>query len=137
MAAQNGIDLLLKIDMNGAGLFETVAGLRSTRMSFNTEPVDVTTIQSTNGWRELLGGAGVKTATISGGGVFKDDGTDERVREIFFDAQIVNFQVVVPDFGIIEGPFEVTGFEYAGTYNGEVTFELSLASAGVLDFSAI
>ena len=31
MTAQNGKDLLIKIDMNGAGLFETVAGLRATR----------------------------------------------------------------------------------------------------------
>ena len=66
MAAQNGKDLLVKVDMNGAGLFETVAGLRATRVSFNTESVDITSAESTGGWRELLAGAGVKTASISG-----------------------------------------------------------------------
>lgn len=33
MAAQNGKDLLIKLDMNGAGQFETIAGLRATRIS--------------------------------------------------------------------------------------------------------
>ena len=66
MAAQNGKDLLVKIDMTGDGLFETAAGLRATRLSLNAETVDVTSLDSTGGWRELLGGAGVKTAAISG-----------------------------------------------------------------------
>ena len=45
--------------------------------------------------------------------------------------------MIIPDFGIVEGPFQITAIEYAGTYNGEATYELSLASAGVLTFTAI
>lgn len=137
MAAQSGKDLLLKIDMNGTGTFETIAGLRATRISFNAETVDVTSLESQGGWRELLAGAGVKSAAISGSGVFKDAGTDERVRAIFFDGQMPDFQVIVPDFGIIEGPFQITAIEYAGSHNGEATYELNLASAGRLTFTAI
>jgi len=136
MVAQNGKDLLIKIDMTGAGLFETVAGLRATRISFNTETVDVTSLESTGGWRELLSGGGVKTAAISGSGVFKDATTDERARQIFFDGETPNFQVIVPDFGIMEGPFQISSIEYAGSHNGEATYELSLASAGELTFTA-
>ena len=33
MAAQNGKDLLIKVDVSGT--FETLAGLRATRISFN------------------------------------------------------------------------------------------------------
>ena len=84
MAAQNGKDLLIKVDLSGAGQFETMAGLRSTRIAFNAETVDVTSLESEGGWRELLGGAGVRSASLSGGGVFKDDATDERARQIFF-----------------------------------------------------
>ncbi|MBT8474381.1 MAG: phage major tail protein, TP901-1 family, partial [Alphaproteobacteria bacterium] len=72
MAAQNGKDLLIKLDLTGGGQFETIAGLRATRVSFNAESVDVTSLESQGGWRELLGGAGVKSAAISGSGVFKD-----------------------------------------------------------------
>lgn len=137
MAAQNGKDLLVKIDMTGDGLFETAAGLRATRISLNAETVDVTSLDSTGGWRELLGGAGVKTAAISGSGVFKDDATDERARQIFFDGETPDFQVIVPGFGTLEGAFQITSIEYAGSHNGEATYELSLASAGALTFVAL
>jgi TP901-1 family phage major tail protein len=137
MAAQNGKDLLVKIDMTGGGSFQTVAGLRATRLSLNAEPVDVTSLESTGGWRELLGGAGMKTAAISGSGVFKDADTDERARQIFFDGETPEFQVIVPDFGTIEGRFQITGIEYAGSHNGEATYEMSLASAGPLTFVAL
>ena len=136
MTAQNGKDLLIKVDMTGDGLFETAAGLRATRISFNAETVDVTSLESTGGWREVLGGAGVKSASISGSGVFKDADTDERVRTIFFDGETPGFQVIVPDFGTIEGPFLVSSVEYAGNHNGEATYELSLTSAGEITFVA-
>ncbi len=136
MVAQSGKDLLVKIDMTGDGLFETAAGLRATRLSLNAETVDVTSLESTGGWRELLSGAGVKTAAISGSGVFKDATTDERARQIFFDGETPDFQVIVPDFGIMEGPFQISSIEYAGTHNGEATYEISLASAGELTFTA-
>lgn len=135
MTAQNGKDLLIKIDMTGDGQFDTAAGLRATRISFNAETVDVTSLESTGGWREVLGSAGVKSASISGSGVFKDAATDERVREIFFDGETPDFQVLVPDFGTIEGPFIVSSIEYAGTYNGEATYEMALSSAGQITFT--
>ncbi len=137
MAVQNGKDLLVKIDLTGSGDFQTVAGLRATRISFNAESVDVTSLESAGGWRELLGGAGVKSAAISGSGIFRDEASDERARQIFFNGEIPAFQVVIPDFGIIEGPFQVTAIEYAGSHDGEATYELSLASAGLLTFTAV
>lgn len=137
MGAQNGKDLLIKLDLTGAGQFETVAGLRATRISFNAESVDVTSLESQGGWRELLSGAGVKSASISGSGVFRDADTDERARAIFFGGETPDFQVIVPDFGIVQGPFQVTALEYAGSHDGEATYELSLASAGLLTFTAL
>ncbi len=137
MVAQNGKDLLVKIDMTGDGSFETVAGLRATRISFNAESVDVTSLESKGGWRELLGGAGVKTCAISGSGVFKDADSDERARQIFFDGETPDFQVIIPDFGTVQGAFQITSVEYSGTYNGEATYELAMASAGAITFTAV
>ncbi|MDZ7710974.1 MAG: phage major tail protein, TP901-1 family [Roseovarius sp.] len=137
MAVQNGKDLLIKVDLNGSGNFQTVAGLRATRVSFNAESVDVTSLESAGGWRELLAGAGVKSASISGSGIFRDAASDARMRQIFFDGEMPDFQVVIPDFGTIEGPFQVTGIEYGGTHDGEATYEMSLASAGRLTFVAL
>ena len=50
--------------------------------------------------------------------------------------KLLIFQVIIPDFGTVEGAFQVTGIDYAGTHNGEATYELSLASAGALSFTA-
>ena len=137
MAVQNGKDLLIKVDLTGDGQFQTIAGLRATRLSFNAEAVDVTSLESTGGWRELAAGAGVKSASISGSGVFRDANTDARARQIFFDAEMPDFQVVVPDFGVVEGAFQITALEYAGSHNGEATYEITLASAGELTFTAL
>jgi TP901-1 family phage major tail protein len=137
MAVQNGKDLLIKVDMVGNGTFETLAGLRATRLALNTETVDVSSLDSTGGWRELLAGAGTKTAAITGNGVFRDANTDLRARQIFFDAEMPRFQVIIPDFGVIEGKFQITALDYAGSYNGEATYEVSLASAGPITFLAL
>lgn len=137
MVAQRGKDMLIKLDVSGSGEFVTVAGLRATRISFNAETVDVTTLDSGGGWRELLTGAGVKSAAISGSGIFKDASTDERARQVFFDGDTPAWQVIVPDFGIVEGTFQLTSIEYAGDYNGEATYEMSMASAGALGFTAL
>ncbi|MFV0292844.1 MAG: phage major tail protein, TP901-1 family [Paracoccus sp. (in: a-proteobacteria)] len=134
MAVQNGRDLLIKMDMTGAGEFETVAGLRATRISFNAETVDVTSLESEGRWRELLGGAGVRSASISGSGVFRDAATDGRARQVFFDGEVPDCQVIIPDFGVIEGPFQLTSLEYSGSHDGEATYEIALASAGALNF---
>ncbi|AZB55729.1 phage major tail protein, TP901-1 family [Cereibacter sphaeroides] len=136
MSVQNGRDLLVKVDLTGSGGFETMAGLRATRIGFNAETVDVTSLESQGGWRELLAGAGVKSASITGSGVFRDAATDERARALFFAGEAPRFQVVIPSFGTVEGPFVISAIEYAGTHDGEATYEMTLASAGKLTFTA-
>ena len=135
MAAQKGKDLLLKIE--DGGVYKTVAGLRASRISFNAETVDVTNAASSNRWRELLAGAGVRAASLSGSGVFLDDESDELMRSAFFSGSAPVFQAVIPDFGIVEGAFQITSLEYSGQHDGEAVFEVSLASAGALSFTAI
>ncbi|MBB3809576.1 phage major tail protein, TP901-1 family [Pseudochelatococcus contaminans] len=136
MGAQKGKDLLLKV-RQGTGAFVTVAGLRARQIAFNAETVDVTHAESAGRWRELLAGAGVRRAGVTGSGVFKDETSDELVRQSFFDGAILTWQVIMPDFGRVEGPFQVTTLEYRGDHAGEVTFDLSLESAGQLTFTAI
>lgn len=135
MAAQKGKDLLVKIH-DGSG-FVTVAGLRSRRLAFNAETVDVTHAESAGRWRELLEGAGVKRASVAGRGLFKDAATDATMRQTFFDGTIRNYQIVIPDFGTVEGAFQIANLEFAGEHNGEVSYELALESAGALSFAAL
>jgi TP901-1 family phage major tail protein len=136
MAAQRGKDLLIKVDETGGGSFATVAGLRTRGLAFNAASVDVTNADSTNEWRELLSGSGIKTARLSGSGIFKDAASDETVRDYFFNALIRDWQVVIPDFGTVEGAFQITALEYSGGHDNELTFEIALESAGALTFAA-
>jgi TP901-1 family phage major tail protein len=136
MAAQKGKDLLLRVDFTGTGSFATVAGLRSRSISFNAETVDITHAESAGEWRELLAGAGVKSARIAGTGIFKDAASDATIRAYVFDGTIRDRQVVIPDFGTVEGLFQIGSFELSGRHDGEVAFEMTLESAGALTFTA-
>jgi TP901-1 family phage major tail protein len=134
MAAQKGKDLLIKMH-DGSG-YATVAGLRSRRIAFNAETVDITHAESAGRWRELLDGAGIKRAGVSGRGLFKDAATDALMRQTFFDGAVKTCQVVIPDFGTVQGPFQITSLEFAGEHDGEVTYDMALESAGELTFAA-
>lgn len=135
MTAQKGKDLLIKMDQGGA--FVTLAGLRAKRLAFNTETVDITDAESSGRWRELLGGSGVQRASLSGSGIFKDATSDDLMRSTFFASEIKNWEITIPDFGTITGPFQITALEYSGQHDGEVTFEAALESAGLLSFGAV
>ena len=136
MAAQNGRDMLVKIK-NSAGEFVTLAGLRSKAFRLNAQAVDITNTDSAQGWKELLPGAGVKSAEISGAGVFRDTESDALARTAFFEQSVELYRFILPDFGVVEGPFLLTSLSYAGTYQGEATYELTLMSAGAPSFSAL
>lgn len=136
MTAQKGKDLLLKVDTTGTSSFVTVAGLRSRSIAFNAEQVDITHAESAGQWRELLEGAGVRRASLAGSGIFKDAQSDATIQGYLFDGTIRPWQVVIPDFGTVEGPFQVVSLEFAGEHNGELTFDMALESAGELTFQA-
>lgn len=137
MSAQMGRNLLVKIGDGGSPQnFATVAGLRATTLAFNAQSIDITDNASTGMWRELLAG-GIKSATISGNGVFKDAGSDETLRQAFFDQACPDFQIVIPGFGAVTGPFKITALQYDGPFDGEVKLSLTLASAGALAFTAV
>lgn len=137
MAAQSGKDMLLKLDQTGSGSFVTVAGLRTRSLAFNAAAIDVTDAESAGRWRELLAGGGIKRAAVAGSGIFKDASSDATIRSLFFAGTIRNWQLILPDFGTVEGPFQIVALEFAADHAGEVTFELALESAGQISFAAV
>ena len=134
MAAQSGKDMLLKLDQTGSGSFLTVAGLRTRALALNAAAIDITDAESAGRWRELLSGGGIKRASVSGAGIFKDHDSDAKLREIFFGGTIRNWQLILPDFGTIEGPFQITALEFSADHAGEVVFDIAIESAGELTF---
>jgi len=137
MAAQKGKDLLLKLDSNGSGTFVTVAGLRSRVLAFNAQAIDITDMDSAGEWRELLDGGGIKRAGITGSGLFRDAASDALLRQYFFDGTIRDYEVTIPDFGVLTGKFQIIALEFTGRHDGELSFDMALESAGQLSFAAL
>ncbi len=55
----------------------------------------------------------------------------------FFAGTIRSWQLILPHFGTVQGPFQIVALEFAADHAGEVTFELALESAGEITFVAI
>ncbi len=136
MPAHRGLDLLLRLDAAGTGAFATVAGLRTQTLTFSADTIDATSQESPGQWRELLAEAAPRTAALRGAGIFRDTAADASIRTLFFEGRICPWQVVIPDFGTLTGPFQITSLAYTGAYDGEISFEIALASAGALAFQA-
>jgi TP901-1 family phage major tail protein len=117
-------------------VFAIVAGIRAKTIALNARSVDGTSGESASAWRELIAGAGVKSASVSGVGVFKDAASDAIIQSVFFAQSVRNFQLVIPGFGNLQGPFLIEALEYSGDHDGEAAFAISLASAGVISFTA-
>ena len=138
MAAQKGSDFLLKIGDGETPTegFATVGGFRSNKFSINNETVDVTNKDS-NGVRELLSGSGVQSFSLSGSGVFMDDAAFAAVEQVVRNNECRNWQVIVPGLGVYEGLYQVTSLEFGGEHNGEMTYSLSMESAGLVALSVV
>ncbi len=134
MAIQRGKDILLKIKNKETSSFETIGGLRSSEIAFNAQPIDVTNAGSAGRWREFLGNSGIRSARIRGEGVFRDESSDELIREIFFNGGQEEWQLVLPNFGTLSGNFSLTILNYAGAHDGEVNWDIELLSAGEIRF---
>lgn len=135
MAAEAGSAFLVRIGDGGAPeAFETVGGMRTTALTINNEIVDITNKDS-GGWREILGGAGVRRISISGSGVFTDSNAERTMRQNALDGTISNFEIVFENTDQFSGPFQVTSLDYSGDHNGERSYSLTLDSAGAVAFT--
>jgi len=135
MAAQRGAALLLKLNTTGS-TYVTIAGLRSTSLSLNDESVDITTKDS-GGNKTLLANGGIHSMSVSGSGVFTDATVEENLRAAMNGTAFTKFQVLLPNFGTYTGDFNVTSLEYAGEYNGEMTYSVSLESSGAITYATV
>ena len=132
MSAEKGSAFLLKIG-NGANppVFSTMAGLRTTQLSINGEPVNVTSKDS-GGWRELLSGAGVRSVSVAGSGIFTGSAAEGRIKGNALAGTIDDYELSFESGERMRGRFLVTRLDYSGDYNGERNYALSLESSGAV-----
>lgn len=132
MAAEKGSAFLLKVGDGGSPItYATVAGLRTTQLSVTSDTV-VITHKGSGGWRELLSGAGVKQISISGAGVFTGSAAEARVRASALAGTLDDYEVRFEGGDGLRGRFQVTRLDYAGDFNGERTYTLTLESSGAV-----
>lgn len=133
MSLHAGKDVLLKLASATDPLtYMSVAGLRMKTIALNARTVDATHADSPEGWRELLGGCGVKTCSITGAGLFTDSEADARIRALFFSQALADWQIIIPDFARFTGPFLIASLDYSGRYDAEAAWSMTLSSAGAL-----
>ena len=130
MGVEKGSAFLLKVGDGGVPpAYATVAGLRTTQLQVSGEAVNVTSKDS-GGWRELLSGAGVRSVSVSAAGLFTGSAAEVRLRSHALAGVIDDYELSFESGERMRGRFLVTRLDYAGDYNGERTYTLSLESSG-------
>ena len=130
MAAEKGSAFLLKVG-NGASppSYSTIAGLRTTQLSINGQAVEITN-KGSGGWRELLSGAGVRSVSVAGAGVFTGSSAEARLKTSALSGAIDDYALSFESGDQMTGRFLVTRLDYSGDYNGERAYTLALESSG-------
>ena len=132
MGVEKGSAFLLKCGDGGSPVaYTTVAGLRTTQLSVSGEAVNVTSKDS-GGWRELLSGAGIRSVSLSGAGIFTGSAAELRIRNNALSGVVDDYEASFESGERLRGKFLVTRLDYAGDYNGERTYTVTLESSGAV-----
>lgn len=132
MPAEKGSAFLLKVGDGGAPpAYTTVAGLRTTQLSINGEAVAITSKDS-GGWRELLSGAGVRSVSVSGAGVFTGSASETRIKANALSGTLDDYELSFESGERMHGRFLVARLDYAGDFNGERSYAIALESSGAV-----
>ena len=128
------------IDLDGSGTlddtYSVIGGIRSKTFTLNSETIDITNADSCE-WREILDSAGVRTMSLSGSGVFESGLIISNLRTNLMSNTITDFQMIITAAGDkFEGSFKIVSLEYAGEYNAEATYSVSMESSGSITYTA-
>ena len=130
MAAERGSAFLLKIGDGGVTpAYATVAGLKTTQLSINGDPVVITN-KGSGGWHELLSGAGVRSVSVAASGIFTGSSAEVKVRGLALGGGLEDYELSFESGERMRGRFLVTRLEYAGDFNGERNYTIALESSG-------
>lgn len=136
MTAESGRGFLVKIgDAGMPEIYTTIAGMRTTALSINNSMVDVTNKDS-DGWRELLSGAGARRMSVTGAGVFTNSTAESTLRGKVLDGTIARYEIIFENGDLFTGSFQVTALDYSGDHDGERSYTLALESSGTISFVA-
>lgn len=133
--AFKGRSATLSISANGGSTFTTIGGVRTTGLTINNNPVDITN-DGSGGFRELLADGGTQEFNIDIDGVVADDTAFQSMEAVADDRTLVWFKFVYASGGIVTALFAVSSYKITGTYNDAQTFTASLMSSGTVTFTS-
>jgi len=128
MAGKGRSILIKKSDGLSPATFTTVGGIRSKTLTIANETADKTTDDDVP-WRMLEGDVGLRTVSLSGSGVFKDDAIIKDIENDAVTGDTNEYQIVFENGDIVQGVFQVTSFEHTGEHVGPQEFSISMESA--------
>jgi TP901-1 family phage major tail protein len=135
MAAEKGRKFRIKASTGVSPVtYSNLGGIKSTSFSIGNELVDITDMDS-NGWRELLADAGVRSIKISGSGVFKGSANETLMLNRALDASLHVYELEDEGGDAFSGLFMVSSLEYSGEHNGARQYSVTLESSGVITYT--
>lgn len=130
MTAKAGRQVLLQL-LDGTE-YSTIAALLSKEITFNKEPVDITS-DDDSGWRTLLADLdGTRSLDISCEGVLKSN----QVGLLAEGMTDLGLRFDIPGIRRYTGTFRITAFAIKGETADKVTFTATFQSSGVVAFAA-
>ena len=130
MAVEKGSAFLLKVgDGASSPSFTTIAGLKTTTLSIAGETVVITN-KGSGGWRELLSGAGTRSVSVAGQGVFTGSAAEARIKGNALSGVLDDYEISFEAGDRMRGRFLIAKLDYAGDYNGERNYTVALESSG-------
>lgn len=117
-------------------VFRTLGGLRTKELSFSSEGVDITNVDSQE-WKSMLDNAGVRSVSFSGGGVYTSEAVFREFRTDFLANALTCVMLLdAKTKEIIEGCFKITELSISGSYDGEGEYSVSGESSGPITIFA-
>ncbi len=135
MSAKKGSLVLIKIGDGGSPeVFESIGGLRTSRMQINNQALESTNLESGH-WKQLLAGAGIKSLTLSGNGIFVDSTAEETLRISAFSSSVKNYRFYFANGDYLAGAFYISAYERSGVHDDVEIYAVTMSSAGTIQFT--
>lgn len=131
-----GRDAALQISTNGGSTYVTVPGVRTTGLTINNNPVDITNAGSPSAWQEMLADGGIQALDVSVDGVMSSGAA---FAAFFAHAQnrtVGFYRIAFGNGGGVDFRAVIGSFGETGTYNDAQTFTAQMMSSGVPSFTA-
>jgi len=88
------------------------------------------TSKDSGGWRELLSGAGTRSVSVAGSGVFTGSAAEARLKANALGGRLDDYRLSFESGESMQGRFLLTRLDYSGDFNGERAYTLALESSG-------